>query len=479
MQYLMYRLHGQDAAWLYRETPSAPMHTLKVFIVRLGPGQVLDFERVQQSVPRLLHEVPVLRQRAVQVPFGLHHPVMIEDPEFDLLYHLNRAQIPAPGGMRELEGVLADITSHPLDQTRPLWQFWVLQGLADNRVVLVQKIHHALADGMASLNSMMRVWQSAYHHPDAEPPPWQPEPVPGRSRLVRDALMDHVKIDIANVPDFFKALYRSVWVLKKETVAEDSPNLRSLNHQVPRTLWNRALSARRSLAMAQLDLAAVKSIKQHLGGTLNDALLALTAGAVRSYLSAHDELPGQPLLVTIPVSTDQRGSTRELGNATAVMLSNLHVEIADPLKRYRAICEADRVSKSELELIGRDTFGLMAHYIPPAIQQRNAIRAFQRQDADAEDFVPGANLSVSNVPGPADKFSALGNVVEELYSAGPLIDGMGLNITAWSYAGSLNFTLVGCLKALPDIKLIADGLPAALEELLLVAYAHQGTGDLV
>lgn len=461
----MYRLQGQDAAWLYRETLTAPMHTLKVFIVRLGPDQVLDFARVRQSVPRLLHEVPVLRQRAVPVPLGLHHPVMIEDPEFDLDYHLNRAAIPSPGGMRELEEVLAHIASHPLDQTRPLWQFWVLEGLADARVVLVQKIHHTLADGMASVNSMLRVWQSTYHNPDAEPPRWQPEPIPSQSRLVRDALLDHAKIDVANVPKFFKALYRSVWLLKKEAVVENSPNLRSRNHNVPRTAWNRALTARRSFALAQLDLAAVKSIKQRLGGTLNDTLLALTAGAVRNYLAAHDALPEAPLLVTIPVSTDERGSTREHGNATAVMLSNLHVEIADPLQRYQAICKADQVSKSELEVIGRDTFGLMAHYVPPALQKRAAIRGFQRQDADAEDFIPDANLSVSNVPGPREKFSALGNVVEDLYSAGPLIDGMGLNITAWSYADSLNFTLVGCLKTLPDIRLMADGLSAALEEL--------------
>ena len=129
------------------------------------------------------------------------------------------------------------------------------------------------------------------------------------------------------------------------------------------------------------------------------------------------------------------------------------------------------MSKSELELIGRDTFGLVAHYMPPAIQRRSATRAFQQQDADSEDYVPGANLSVSNVPGPREKFSALGNVVEDLYSAGPLIDGMGLNITAWSYAGSMNLTLVGCLKTLPDIHLLAEGLPASLQELLDLAAA--------
>jgi diacylglycerol O-acyltransferase len=157
----MYRLKGQDASWLYRETLTTPMHTLKIFLVKLGPDQALDFESVRLSTARLLHEVPMLRQRPVFVPFGLHHPVMIEDPEFDLRYHLNRAALPAPGGKHELEEVIAHIASHPLDQTRPLWQFWVVEGLRDGRICLVQKIHHTLADGMASVNFIMRVWQTA------------------------------------------------------------------------------------------------------------------------------------------------------------------------------------------------------------------------------------------------------------------------------------------------------------------------------
>lgn len=290
--------------------------------------------------------------------------------------------------------------------------------------------------------------------------------MPSRGRLIRDALRDHLKYDIGNLPSFFRAIYRATRALKKHATASDSPNLASQKGDFPRTHWNRALTARRSFATAQLDLEALKSIKNSQGGTLNDVVLALAAGAVRSYLIAHDELPDEPLLVTIPVSTDKKGSTREYGNATAVMVSRLHVEIADPLQRYQATCAASHVSKVELEIIGRDTFGLMAHYIPPAIQQRTAARGYQHQEADTEGFTPGANLSVSNVPGPRSRFSALGNVVEDLYSAGPLIDGMGLNITAWSYADRMNFTLVGCLKTLPDIRAMAAGLNKACEELL-------------
>lgn len=461
----MYRLHGQDAAWLYRETLSTPMHTLKIFLVKLGPGQQLDFESVKMSVPKLLHEVPMLRQRPVFVPFGLHHPVMIEDPEFDLQYHLNKAALPAPGGQAELEDMIAHIASHPLDQTRPLWQFWFIEGLADGRIALVQKIHHTLADGMASVNFIMQVWQSGYHDLHAVAPPWQPEKIPSKTRLFMDAVRDHIKHDIGNLPSFFRSIYRSTWAIKKMADPSISPTLKCMNGDVPVMPWNRALSSRRSFAMAQLNLDDLKILKGTLQGTLNDVILAITAGSLRSYLDKHDLPFDLPLLATIPVSRDTGPSDRTSGNATAVTSTLLHVETLDPIKRFNAIRASTELGKAELEVVGRDTFGLMAHYIPPAIQQHTARRAYNKQLAEEADYRPPANLSVSNVPGPRSRFSALGNVVEDLYSAGPVVEGMGLNITVWSYAGHMNFALVGCMKALPDIHLIAAGLKTSLNEL--------------
>jgi diacylglycerol O-acyltransferase len=149
-----------------------------------------------------------------------------------------------------------------------------------------------------------------------------------------------------------------------------------------------------------------------------------------------------------------------------VSVTLLHVEIADPIERYQAIRQATVMGMQELEIVGRDTFGLMAHYVPPVLQQWVAKRAYRRQNADDEDFRPPANLSVSNVPGPRKQFAALGNVVEDLYSAGPLVEGMGLNITVWSYANHMNFTLVACMKALPELDKIAAGLELAYQELL-------------
>lgn len=461
----MYRLHGQDAAWLYRETLTTPMHTLKIFLVRLGEGHSADFDSVRESTTRLLHEVPMLRQRPVFVPFGLHHPVMIEDPEFDLQYHLNRAALPSPGGQRELEDVLAHIATYPLDHTRPLWQFWLVEGLADGRIALVQKIHHALADGMASVNFIMRVWQSGYHEPGAVAPAWEPEQVPGKGRLLWDAVVDHIKYDIRNLPSFCKAIYNGTVAIKKSADPELSPTLKGINGDIPLAPWNRALSARRSFAMAQLDLDELKGLKTSLGGTLNDVVLALVAGSVRQYLLAHGEPVDQPLLATIPVSRDPRATDRISGNSTAVTSALLHVNIADTLQRFQAIKASSELGKAELDVVGRDTFALLSHYIPPLLQMRAARKTLDKQLADEPGFRPPANLSVSNVPGPRSRFEAQGNTVTDLYSSGPLIDGMGLNITVWSYADCMNFTLVGCLKELPDVHLMAEGLRPALLEL--------------
>ena len=154
----MYRLHGRDANFLYQETPTAPMHTLKIYLMDIPAGESLNPEGIIRRTEAMLNVLPMLRQRPVYVPFGLHHPVMINDPDFDLEYHVCRAALPAPGGMRELEDMVAQIASHPLDQHRPLWELWLVDGLVDGRIAVIQKMHHALADGMASVAYITRLW---------------------------------------------------------------------------------------------------------------------------------------------------------------------------------------------------------------------------------------------------------------------------------------------------------------------------------
>jgi diacylglycerol O-acyltransferase len=179
-------------------------------------------------------------------------------------------------------------------------------------------------------------------------------------------------------------------------------------------------------------------LKEKTGGTINDIFLGLCATSLRNYLSGHGELPDKPLVASIPVSTDEQGSMREFGNRTAAITTLLHVNLADPEQRYAAIRESTAQGKAELDVMGRSTYGLMMHYTPPLLLQWLSQNKYRKRKANNPKYLPPSNMSISNVPGPKEALSATDNVVSDLYSIGPLIDGMGLNITVWSYAGKLN-----------------------------------------
>ncbi|MCZ6829988.1 MAG: wax ester/triacylglycerol synthase family O-acyltransferase, partial [Gammaproteobacteria bacterium] len=392
----MYRLHGRDANFLYQETPTAPMHTMKIYLLEIPADSVLNWEGIVSRTEAMLDQMPMLRQRPVFVPFGLHHPVMIEDPDFDLEYHICRAALPAPGGMRELEAMVAQIASHPLDQHRPLWEIWIIEGLADGRLACVQKIHHTLADGMASVGYITKAWSSGALDDSGPPSDWVPEEIPSRRRLLWDALVDHVKFDARNLPRFLNTLWHAVRGMQAHAKLHPSPTMRGLSGDLPRCRWNYALSPKRAFATVQLSLDEVRTLKNKLGGTVNDVVLALAATSLRQFLIGHDELPGQPLVASIPVSTDEKGAMREFGNRTAAITTLLHVNIADPLERYQAIRESTNQGKAELDIMGKHTYGLLMHYTPPVVLQWISQSKFRKRKANNPKYLPPSNMSISN-----------------------------------------------------------------------------------
>ncbi|MGI9294165.1 MAG: WS/DGAT/MGAT family O-acyltransferase [Pseudomonadales bacterium] len=461
----MYRLHGNDASFLYQETPTAPMHTIKVYIMTMPEGSTIDWEGIKRDTESVLHTMPMLRQRPVFVPFGLHHPVMIEAPDFDLEYHMCRAALPAPGGMRELEEMVAQIASQPLDVRHPLWEMWLIEGLADGRFASVHKIHHALADGMATVGYMNKVWSSETFDDRAKPPDWIPEAIPSRRRLIWHALVDHAKQDVRNLPSFIKTLSHSFRGLHAHSKLHPSPIMKGMSGDLPRCHWNYALSPKRNFATTQLNLHDVRQLKNRIGGTINDVVLGLATASLRNFLQKHREQCDKPLIASIPVAADEGDAKRDHGNRISTFSTLLHVGIEDPLERYRAVIESTKLGKAELDIMGKNTYGLLMHYTPPALLQWISQRKYRRRQANNADYLPPANLSISNVPGPKEVLRARDNAVTDLYSIGPLVDGIGLNITVWSYAGKLNFSVMGCKKALPNIFEITDGIEPALREL--------------
>lgn len=462
----MQRLSGQDASFLYTETPTVLMHTIKVQIFE-SHYQRTDLDILWERLKAALDVVPMLRQRVMFVPLNLHHPVLVDDPEFDLDSHVYRAALPAPGGMRELHDMVSQIMCHRLDRSRPMWELWILTGLEHNRVAIVHKIHHCLADGAATVRYLSRVLeqQANLQAPVTPAVPWQPEPLPSGRRLVWGALRDHVNNDMRRLPAFLGVLWHAGKRLFEFHRDVGSPTVARLAHPPPRTCLNHALSSRRSFTTRQLPLQEVKEVAHALGGSINDMILALSATAIREYLLSRDDLPDEPLCTAIPVSADEPGSERESGNRTTYLPTCLWTNIPDPTERFYAIQRATRVGKQELDMMGKNTFIQLMQFLPPLFSLWKTNFKQRRRKAESPDYRPLTNVIISNVQGPAEQLSGNYGTLLDIYSMGPLVEGCGLNITVWSYAGNLNFSLMGCKKAVPDIDRLADGLFDAMASL--------------
>lgn len=473
----MHRLSGQDASFLYTETPTVLMHTLKIQVFD-SPFGDSDYELLHSWLESALHTVPMLRQRVMFVPGNLHHPVMVDDPDFDLESHIYRAALPAPGGKAEFDQMVSQILCHRLDRQRPLWELWALTGLEGGKVAIVHKIHHCLADGAATVRYLARVFEHHARYPanDVIPAPWQPRPLPSARQLLWDALKDHLQRDIRRLPAFLARLWQATGNLIRFNREVGSPTMERLAHPPPRTRFNHALSARRNFTTRQLGLEDVRAVGKRLGGTINDVVLALAADAVRNYLLYHNDLPEDPLSVSIPVSADEAGAVRDSGNRTNYFPTCLCTDIQNPVDRFRAIQRSATLGKQELEALGKDTFLGVMHYLPPGFSIWKTNRKQRLRIADRHDYKPITNLIISNVPGPHEQQRGNYGTLVDLFSMGPLVEGCGLNITAWSYAGSLNFSIMACKKAIPDLDRLADGLAQALE--ILRQAAPEGSDEI-
>jgi WS/DGAT/MGAT family acyltransferase len=450
------------------------MHTIKVQIFETHYDRT-DYDILRERLKAALDVVPMLRKRVMFVPLNLHHPVLVDDPEFDLDSHIYHAALPAPGGMSDLHDMVSQIICHRLDRSRPMWELWILTGLAQGRVAIVHKIHHCLADGAATVRYLSRVLeqQAQFETPPAPVSPWRPEPLPGSRRLVWDALRDHVTTDARRLPAFLRVL----WDVSKRLLAfhreVGSPTVERLAHPPPRTRLNHALSSRRSFTTRQLPLEEVKEVAHSLGGTVNDMVLALSAMAIRDYLLFHDDLPDEPLCTAIPVSADEPGSGRESGNRTTYLPTCLWTNIPDDVERFYAIQRATRVGKQELDLLGKTTFIQLMQFLPPLFSLWKTNFKQRRRKPERADYHPMTNVIISNVPGPSEQLAGTYGKLLDIYSMGPLVEGCGLNITVWSYAGNLNFSLMGCKKAVPDIDRLADGIAHAIARLRQAGAAEQ------
>ncbi|MCV7216366.1 wax ester/triacylglycerol synthase family O-acyltransferase [Mycobacterium crocinum] len=467
----MRRLNGMDAMLLYSETPNLHTHTLKVAIVdAAGFDGDFDFEVFRRTVADRLHLLEPLRYRLVEIPGRLHHPMWLENCQVDLDYHLRRVTVPAPGGRRELDAVIGEIASTPLDRTRPLWEFHFAEGMADDRFALIGKVHHTLADGVASANLLARLMDLAGD--DAAPA--QPYPVcavPPAPELLQSAFVDHLR-QAAELPALVKdAAAGFVRLRRQQRQRRDQVDL-AKPFSAPATFVNHVVSPARTFATATLDLAQVKETAKRLDVTFNDVILAIAAGGLRELLLRHDGHADQPLVATVPVATD-KSPDRVTGNEIGGLSVSLPVHVDDAIERVRLTAVASRRAKENFELLGPTVQGRMMQYLPTAMAP--AVFRWQGRRADRNRIM---NVAVSNVPGPRERGHIGGAPVSEIYSVGVLSAGSAFNMTVWSYVDQVDIAVLSDDRTFTDVHEATDAMVRAFGEIRTAAGFSDGVRNV-
>jgi len=466
----MERLSGLDAGFLHQESPTVHMHTLKIAL--LDPSTVpggYSFDRFRDELGLRLHLLPLFRKRLVDVPLGLHDPMWADDPEFDLDRHIRHRRVPAPGGRWEMDQAIAEIASHPLPRDRPLWETTVIEGLDGDMIAFVTKIHHAVADGVAAAALLAGVTSST-PQPSASDSPvekadWIGEPLPGRFTLFRLGLGERLRT-LLRLPSLLRRTIHNLIAVARR---RRGPGVNAPRPVVdaPITRFNRSLTADRAFASVSLDFDRLRQVKAQLGVTLNDVLLAMVAGALRAFLMERGELPDSPLVAGVPVSTDEPDAARRLGgNKVSNLFTGLPTEEVDPLERVRRIHEVTAEAKVVQNLLGA---AMLADWSDFTGRPYGWLMRQYSRSRVADRGRPMINLVVSNVPGPRDHLYVAGARIDAIYSVGPIVESVGLNVTAWSYGDRLNVSMLACRDHLPDLHDISAGLDPALHELEVAA----------
>ena len=404
----MERLSGMDAAFLALETDTMHMHVGAVMVFDPTATDVGNdvatryFDRLRAVVDERIHLVPPLRRRVMRVPFGLNHPVWVDDPHFEIDYHLRRASLPAPGGPAELAAFVADLAGRPLDQNSPLWEMHVVEGLESGHVAVVPKVHHALFDGASGVEVV-----ASFLDPDPVPGVaafpsrrWRPEPIPTDAELIGSA-----------VSSLVRQPQRTAGVLRRTVgamhdLAERNRRLREEDDVVPppapfrapRTSLNGAISPHRRFAFMHVPLDEIRTVRRVFGGTINDVVLAAAAGALRRLLAERGERLEEPVVAMVPMSRRAEADRGVLGNKVSAMLVSLATQIADPVERYTTIAADTRLAKDQARVLSEELIQGWAQLALPALSSRIARLAGNLRLFD--HLPPLFNVLISNVAGP-------------------------------------------------------------------------------
>jgi diacylglycerol O-acyltransferase len=460
------RLTAVDASFLHQEGPNSHMHVGGLTLLEGPPPAMEEF---LEQIRRRLHLVPRYRHKLAYTALDSGRPVWVDDPSFNLEFHVRHTALPAPGSWEQLRNLTARVFSQALDRSRPLWEMWLIEGLWDNKFALISKTHHSLIDGIAGVDLATVLFDLS---PDPPPlrhsgRPWKPKPEPDTTELVAAGLRGAVRAGVEMVGGAVSALAHPERSLDRAREAAEGVGeivWAGLN-PAPATPLNVAIGPHRRFVGVAAQLDDFKLVKNVLGGTVNDVVLAVVTGALRSFLLARGRrTEGLELRALVPVSVRTVGERHEGGNRIVVMRGPLPVYIEDPLERLRFVRHAMDGLKESKQALGAEVIAGAQNFAPPTI-----LAQASRLNFSTRLF----NLIVTNVPGPQFPLYVLGRRMERVFPVAFLPENHALAVAIMSYAGEMNFGLLGDFDALPDIEQIGDSIAEELATLLKLAQERQ------
>ncbi len=466
----MEQLSGQDASFVYMETQNTPMHigSVAIYDPSTAPGGKVRFKDILAHIESRLGGARSFRQKLVRVPFDLDHPYWIEDSDFDLEYHVRHIALPKPGDWRQLCIQTARLHSRALDLSKPLWEFWVVEGLDNIEglppgcFALISKVHHAAIDGMSGVEMSAAVHDLApVPNSVPEPDKWEPEKNPQLGELLFRSWMNSVKQPMRFAETFAKSVPGMARLARE--VAGGDISLAG-TRPAPKTILNGTVGPHRVWDAVALPLADIRAIKERLpGATVNDAILTVIGGGLRHYLMGRDALPAESLSAMAPISVRAEGEKAAMGNLVSAMVVNLGTQIADPMERLRYIHDEAKNSKAMTNAVGARTLTDYSQLIPSGLAGLGA-RLYTRLGA-ANAHAPVFNCVATNVPGSRVPLYFAGAKMLKMMGFGPIFDGMGLINAIYSYADDIAIGFTSDRKMMPDPANYAAALRQSFAEL--------------
>jgi len=474
----MNHLSGMDASFLHLESPEMPMHVGSLQILDLPEGYAGDYyEDVKRYMASRIHLASVFQRKLALMPFDLANPVWVDDEDVDLDYHVRHVMLPRPGTFEQLEKYVARLHSSLLDRSRPLWETYVIEGLANGQVAVYNKAHHAGIDGQAGVAIAKALLADSANPPPVKPPrprlrtnQYQLGVAELAAAALSNSLTQAIKL-IRSLPEVVEAM-AGVLYPKSEGDGKRKLSLPSFQFG-PRTQLNVAITNQRSYAARSLALAEVKAMAKRSGTSLNDIVMAICAGALRRYLNDYDVRPDKPLIAGVPVSLREAGNT-DANNQVSMMLVSLATDIKDPLERLAAIhASANQGKKLQGSVKGVIPTDFPSLGVPWLM---SGLASLYGRSRLANRIPPIANVAISNVPGPQFPLYFAGARLAHFFPVSIPGHGVALNITVQSYNGLLEVGLTACRRALPDVDDLGHYIVEEHKKLFALIEAREAVG---